>query len=378
MGNRMIAAFALGIALAAGASAQDRVDLSALDAAMPGPRTQVLVLGSVHLAQGGPERFDPAALEPLLQRLAAYTPDIVTIEALSGETCELMRHRVAYRPIVEDYCPDVAPAQAALGVDTWTALDRVDATLKAWPAQPAPAQRRHLAALFLASGDPSSALVQWWQLPESERHAGDGLDEALVQALRKREASRNENVQVAARLAARLGLQRVFPVDDHTGDNLDIDDEAAFEKAIRAAWDGASADAKEMRGRVDAMHKAGQFLATYRAINDPAYLRTAIDADFGQALRDPSPGGYGRQYAGGWETRNLRMVANVHAAFREHPGARVLCLVGSSHKPWFDDLLGRMQGVETVDAERALDQGGQAQDQRASRSPGNSGQVRLR
>jgi hypothetical protein len=231
----------------------------------------------------------------------------------------------------------------------------VDATLKAWPAQPAASQRRSLAALFLAAGDPSSALVQWWQLRESERHAGDGLDEALVQALRKREASRNENVQVAARRAARHGRPPVFPVDDHTGDNLDIDDEAAFEKAIRAAWDGASADAKEMRGRADALHASGDLLATYRAINAPAYLRAAIDADFGQALRDPSPGRYGRQYAGGWETRNLRMAANVHAAFRDRPGARVLCIVGSSHKPWFDSLLGQMQGVDLVDAEQVLE-----------------------
>ena len=352
--NMRVAAFVLCLSLSSAGFAQARVDLSALDAAMPGPRTQVLVLGSVHLSQGGPEQFDPAALQPLLQRLAAYKPDIVTIEGLPGETCEVMRHRAAYKQAIEDYCPDVAPAQAALGIDTWTALDRVDATLKAWPAQPAASQRRSLAALFLAAGDPSSALVQWWQLPESERHAGDGLDEALVQALRKREASRNENVQVAARLAARLGLQRVFPVDDHTGDNLDIDDEAAFEKAIRAAWDGASADAKEMRGRADALHASGDLLATYRAINDPAYLRAAIDADFGQALRDPSPGRYGRQYAGGWETRNLRMAANVHAAFRDRPGARVLCIVGSSHKPWFDSLLGQMQGVDLVDAEQAL------------------------
>jgi hypothetical protein len=353
--KKRFAAFVLCLSLSSAGFAQARVDLSTLDAAMAGPRTQVLVLGSVHLSQGGPETFDPAALQPLLQRLAAYKPDIITIEGLPGETCEVMRHRAAYRQAIEDYCPDTAPAQAALGIDTWTALDQVDATLKAWPAQPAASQRRSLAALFLAAGDPSSAMVQWWQLPESERHAGDGLDETLVQALRKREASRNENVQVAARLAAQLGLQRVFPVDDHTGDNIDIDDEDAFGEAVTRAWHGASTEALQSRARVDALHKSGDMLATYRAINDPAYLRLAIDADFGQALRDPSPQHYGRQYVGGWETRNLRMAANVHATFREHPGARVLSIVGSSHKPWFDSLLGQMQGVDLVDAERVLE-----------------------
>jgi hypothetical protein len=348
-------AFALCLSLSSPGFAQARVDLSTLDAAMPGPRTQVLVLGTVHLSQGGPEKFDPAALEPVLRRLAAYKPDIITIEGLSGETCEVMRHRVAYKQAIGDYCPDVAPAQAALGIDTWTALDQVDATLKAWPSQPTAAQRRHLAALFLAAGDPASAMVQWLQLPDAERHAGDGLADTLVQALRKRESSRNESVQVAARLAARHGRQRVVPVDDHTGDNLDNDDEDPFGKAITQAWHGASAEALRSRERVDALHKSGDMLATYRAVNSPEVLRLAIASDFGQALAEPSPQRYGRQYVGGWETRNLRMAANVHATFREHPGARVLSVVGSSHKPWFDGLLGQMQGVDIVDAEQVLE-----------------------
>ena len=299
----------------------------------------------VGTATNGKEAIDQAL---------SLKPDVITIEGLSGETCEVMRHRVAYQQAIEDYCPDVAPAQAALNIDTWAALDQVDATLKAWPAQPTPTQRRHLAALFLASGDPSSAMVQWWQLPESERHAGDGLDEALAQGLCKRESSRNENVQIAARLAAQLGLQRVFPVDDHTGDNLDIDDEDAFGKAITQAWNSASAEALHSRERVDALHDAGDMLATYRAVNSPEVLRLAIASDFGAALAETSPQHYGRQYVGGWETRNLRMAANVHATFREHPGARVLSVVGSSHKPWFDSLLGQMQGVELVDAEQVL------------------------
>jgi hypothetical protein len=172
--------------------------------------------------------------------------------------------------------------------------------------------------------------------------------------LRKRESSRNESAQIAARLAAQLGLQRVFPVDDHTGDNLDIDDEAAFTKAITEAWNSASAEALRSRERVKALHESGDMLATYRAVNSPEVLRLAIASDFGVALAETSARHYGRQYVGGWETRNLRMAANVHATFREHPGARVLSVVGASHKPWFDSLLGQMQGVDIVDAEQVL------------------------
>ena len=83
-------------------------------------------------------------------------------------------------------------------------------------------------------------------------------------------------------------------------------------------------------------------------------LRLKVDADFGASMREASPGHYARYYVAGWETRNLRMVANIREAFRKRPGARVLSVVGSSHKPWFDSLLGQMQGVEIVDAEKVL------------------------
>ena len=342
----------LGLALSPPTWAQ--VDLQALDDTMPGPRTQILVLGSVHLSQGNNKAFDPATLRPVLERLATYKPDIVTIEAMPGETCDLMRHRAAYKDAVEAFCPDVVEGHAATGLGVSAALDAIDEAFKSWPARPTPVQRRHLAALFLAAGEPASALVQWWQLPEAERRTGDGLDEALVRALRKREVSANENYQLAARLAADLGLQRVYPVDDHTGDSLVIGDEKAFETAIRQAWNGASAEAKRTRERVQALQESGDMLATYRAVNSPDYLRQAIAADFGQALHDPSPQHFGRQYVGGWEARNLRMVANIRVAFRERAGARVLAVVGSSHKPWFDGLLGQMQGVDLVDAQQFL------------------------
>ncbi|HEY6941481.1 DUF5694 domain-containing protein [Dokdonella sp.] len=345
---------AVGSAMLLAGGAHADVDLSTLDASMAGPRAQVLVLGSVHLS--GMKQLDPASLDPVLERLAAFKPDVITIENLSGEQCDLLaRHPKVYPPDgISPYCKDTEAAKKATGLDVPAAIAASNEVLAQWPAQPTPAQRRHLAALFLAANDPSSALVQWLQLPPAERHAGDGLDESLVDLLAKRGSRNNESDQVAARLAARLGLQRVFPIDDHTGDNVAVDDEEAYGRAIQAAWDAARPKARAMRDREDALKKAGDMLALYRYVNRPDVLRIAIAADFGAALRDPSPQHYGQLYVAGWETRNLRMVANIRAAFGARPGARVLSVVGSSHKPWFDALLGRMQGVDIVDVEKVL------------------------
>ena len=89
-------------------------------------------------------------------------------------------------------------------------------------------------------------------------------------------------------------------------------------------------------------------------MNQPRTLQQNIRADFGEALREPSSGQFGRHYVAGWELRNLRMVSNVVAVFAGHPGARVLNVLGSSHKPYYDAYLNLMHDVTLVDAEDVL------------------------
>jgi hypothetical protein len=340
-------------------AAQAQVDLTQLDRDMVGPRTQVLVLGTVHLSTL--KNFKPASLGGVLDRLAVYKPDIITIEQMPGDECDLAARQPA--KYGADYCgsADVAKAatgvhlpaaQAATGLDIPAALTEVDKTLKAWPAQPTAAQRRHLAAVFLAAEDPSSAYVQWLQLPEAERHAGDNLDAALVARLGRIGARANETIQIAATLAARLRLQRVYPVDNHTGDNLDVPDAKAYGREIEAVWAAGSAKLNEIQKREDVLAAAPDLLPLYRSVNDPANLRLLAEVNVSVSLRSKSSAG--QLFVGGWEVRNLRMVANVRETFRERPGARVLSIVGSSHKPWFDAWLGQLQGVDIVDVEAIL------------------------
>jgi hypothetical protein len=267
----------------------------------------------------------------------------------------MTRHPTVYSlEDVHTYCRDTSEAKSATGLDIPAAIAEARQLLKAWPSTPTPAQRRHLAAVFLASGEPASGLVQWLQLPEAERHDGDGLSDALVTQLQKAESRPNESYQIAARLAARLGLQRVYAVDDHTGDSVPIDDNAAYGKAVQGAWDKAAPRAATINDRERELELRGDMLELYRFINTPAVEQTRAEIDFAAALRDPSPQHYGQRYVAGWEIRNLRMVANVRTAFADHPGARVLVVVGASHKPWFDSLLGQMQGVDIVDAQKIL------------------------
>jgi hypothetical protein len=333
-------------------AAQAQIDLTTLDRDMAGPRSQVLVLGTVHLSNM-PKSFNPAALDGVLNRLAAFKPDIITTEDEPGEDCDLAARQPA--KYGADYCG--APnneAKAATGLDLTAAITEMNMTLKAWPAQPTPAQRRRLAAVFLAANERTSSLVQWLQLPEAERRAGDGLDTALVEQLHKLETRNNESYQLAARLAARLRLQRVYPVDNHTGDRIDVPDIKAYVKPLEAAWAAGGAALKEREKRQAPLLAAPDLLPLYRYINEPEGLRVLAEANVVEPMRSKSPEGYPQMFVAGWETRNLRMVANIRETFRERSGARVLSIVGASHKPWFDAWLGQMQGVDIVDVEAVL------------------------
>lgn len=348
----LVAAVPLAVPLTV--QAQSPIDLTALDRDMTGARAQVLVLGTVHL-RTMPKSFDPKALDGVLDKLAAFRPEIITVENEPGEECDLaLRHPAKYGA---GYCDAPEAARKATGLDIPAALAEIAKTLKAWPAQPSPptpAQRRHLAALFLAAHEPVSAYVQWLRLPEAERRGGDGLDAALVEQLAQIGKRNNESYQIAARLAARLSLERVHAVDNHTGDNIDVADVKAYVKALEAAWASDRAELNALEKREDVLKQAPDLLPLYRSVNDPNNLRILAENNVVPSMRSQSPEGYPRMFVGGWEVRNLRMVANIRETFRERPAARVLTIVGASHKPWFDSWLGQLQGVDIVDAEAVL------------------------
>ncbi|MGS1077835.1 DUF5694 domain-containing protein [Pseudoxanthomonas beigongshangi] len=338
------------LALVTPSLAHAQTDLTTLDDDMVGPRTQMLVLGSVHLRER--KEFKGEGLEPLLDRLAAFNPQVITIEAIGGEQCDLAaRHPTVYG---EDYCRSTDKARAATGLDIPAAIAGVNKALAAWPKNPTSAQRRHLAALFLAASDPASAYVQWLRLPAAERRTGDGLDEALAQTLRELETRNNESFQIGARLAATLGLERVHPIDDHTGDSHQLTDTKAFGEAVMAAWKTDRTRLEQAIAEQDRLMQAPDLLPLYRYINQPEVSWIYAENNLRGPLRAQSPQHYPQIWVNGWEIRNLRMVANILETVRDRPGLRVLNIVGASHKPWFDQWLGQVPGVSIVDAQEVL------------------------
>jgi hypothetical protein len=133
-----------------------------------------------------------------------------------------------------------------------------------------------------------------------------------------------------------------------------VADVKAFGASIEAAWKAGGAALQAQDKRLDEMALAVDLLPLYRQMNQPADLLVRADGNVRAALRGKSAEGYPQMWVAGWEIRNLRMVANIRETFRERPGARVLSIVGVTHKPWFDAWLGQLQGVDIVDVAAVL------------------------
>lgn len=329
-------------------------DPSRLKGAAEGPPNEVMVLSTMHLS-GLPDSFDRAALAPLIERLARWHPAAIATEDLSGLQCDsLRRYPVRYAQTVADYCFDPAQAARATGLDVPAANAEAERILANWPTAPTAAQRRRLAAVFLAAGERGSALVQWLRLAPDQRRSSAELHAELVAYLGRYAARRNESGWVAAELAARLGHERLWSVDDHSADSPGPDDPDAAKaqgEAITRAWDNPATKARQAADArfAQRLNQPGAVLDYYRAINGPANARLVFQSDFGAALNDRSPQRFGRNYVAYWETRNMRMASNILDVLGRAPGTRLLMIVGAAHKGHLEAYLHQSHDVRVID-----------------------------
>jgi hypothetical protein len=337
------------------------------DAAQAGPLigpwpvadpTEVLVLGTPHLS--GIDHLRAEWLEPLLGRLAAWKPQLITIEGLSGPECLLLRHyEKSWPETADDYCKRVeavaALGRAATGLDMPAAEAAVEQTMAKLTPMSSPAERRRMATLFAAAGNLGSAATQWLRLAPAERRAGDGLSEDLVKALDELSVRRNENYWIAAVLAARLGLDRVYPTDDHLSDRIQAEAPPGLGPALQAIWSGARPPlARQAQALERGLQDGETVIGYYRFMNRADVGEAFVRADMAKAFATQSPEQHGRRYVAWWEARNLRMVANIRSALGARPGHRALVIVGATHKPYFDAYLTLMHEVRLIPASQVL------------------------
>ncbi|WP_141096230.1 DUF5694 domain-containing protein [Lacimicrobium sp. SS2-24] len=335
--------------------AEPMFDFGGVQADMQSQPTRVLVLGTEHLNQMEEGSFEASHLSDVLDRLERFEPHFIAIEAINGRTCDEIQRYASLYPDVQNYCSDTSEALEALGMTRPEAAAAVEHTLDKWPSEPTASDRRHLAMLLFAAGETWSAVLQWSKLEESERIARDGVSETVAAHLSRGLNSKNENNLIGIEIARRLGLETLILMDDHSADYIYLKSPDSLLKTVQSVWKTEHPNQEKVKSELEQMlGSPKQMLKRYIYLNSKDYQRYAIENDFGLATSFPDDDGVARQYVAWWQVRGLRMVANVLEGSANYPGARVLVIVGATHKSYFDSYLDQMHDVELVSVKKVL------------------------
>jgi hypothetical protein len=324
------------------------------------PSGEILVLATRHLSDIKGQ-YDPSILAPLFDRLVQFKPDLIAIEALRGEDIAAMelrpsRHNEALYPYSYAQRAMGGLAQARLGINWSAAQDRVDEGIV---VDESDESRTDAVLHYLAAYDYYSALLTWHQGSADFKPAFSKENSQIAAEFEKRLESTNEYYSIALPLAAKLGHQRLYPVDDHfEGGAM----EAAVE-TMPGGWDSLMeiyGDIQnhpfllEGNSRFEQAAEAGDVLPYYRWLNLPGTGASDEAFQWQPLLHQDTESRIGAMRLAGWEMRNLRIASHLSELMIAHPGKRVLFIVGSGHKPILDRLFSSMNWIRVVPAEEVL------------------------
>lgn len=344
---RLFAGLALGMPFVAGAIESP---VQGLKRRMEAP-AEVLVLGTTHL--GNVDGLMPSHVDGLVDALYRFAPKAVVVEALPAHTIEAMQLQVDLHPEALDAF--VGQRFLGLAVESQRQL-KLDAkgARKALGVE----CTRALAATAIASERCMRLAAAAWDKPWTDylawRHARQWPDHRPQGALGERvtllAGSTNENELIGARLADHFRLPRVFGMDDHPGADVygpvfDVLMPVIGKSKAYATFKANARVIKEVRERTDQALAAHDLLPLYRWVNSPEYSALTLDEEWRLFVDRDLPRGPGQARIALWDVRNLAMVSNILRVVSQHPGERVLVIVGVSHKPFFDDYLERSIGV---------------------------------
>jgi hypothetical protein len=333
-------------------------------------RTRILVLATFHLRTID-KRFRPGMLDGLVAALEKFKPDAICIESLPGPRVHELELRRDAGPLYGEILDGFAKEHLDLGKPALdllkstppAAVNKVRELLAAIremkPSERTPEVRTELALWMLAAYDPHSAVLQWSYLSDKEKHAQNSMPAGLAGRLDADQAKINEVPALAVRLARRLGLENLQPVDDF--EDLDAYPEILPKLEKDFAENpliGSVSKARiyfETDRRLEECLRGRNLSPQFRFLNSAEYGEADVDAQWGVFLRTRFPSGSDRGRLALWENRNLKIAARIKAVAATNPGGRILVIFGAAHKPFLEAYLAQTADVEIVPYDKLLE-----------------------
>lgn len=201
-----------------------------------------------------------------------------------------------------------------------------------------------------------SAALQWRYPSSEERSSQTLLPDTTAQWLNSRLDAATETHSIGTRLAHERGHQRVYPMDYQAEHDLMIEIDSLYQASMKPIEKAfmSNPTIKRTFALEKSGLKSGSLLPLYRHMNAEEWGHDRVDLHWKELLRRSTPEKVGQARVALYETRNLHMVGQIQRMIAQHPGERVLVIVGGSHKPLFDAYLRQMMGVKVVEAREVI------------------------
>lgn len=326
--------------------------------------TKVFVLGTPHLS-GLAERFEPSMVDSLVSALNAFGPDAIAVEKIPGrQTAAMERWGGPWKRVAQRFAGEFLyhghRVQEQTGWSWSEANQRADSLLALARSAPSTVEvdtRLALVQSLAAAYRFPSATLQWTSLPARVRASQTTLPDTVAAALNEHRTAANEVYSIGMRLAHDRGHQRLYPIDHQAEKDRAI---PVFPPLMKAIGDSmrTALNRHPVLRKADSLEKVGlengDLLPMYRYLNRDVVGRADTDVQWRTMLEVDLPNDVGRKWLALWESRNLHMAGHIRRVTSQHPGGRVLVVVGSSHKPFFDTYLRQMMGVKVLAADEVL------------------------
>ncbi|WP_413472821.1 DUF5694 domain-containing protein [Shewanella baltica] len=316
-------------------------------------QTQVMILGTSHLSTIK-NQLEESSLSPIIQILEDFQPTAIGVEALRAEDIiTMLNGSDEYQPVLTEFVGDTLlllakKEQEDLGVSAKEAIAKLNVLLDA-PAFTAK-QRIEVIKFAIAGYNKDTAALNWRYV--DERSAIKTLSVELQQYLNKRIQSNNETNALAATLALKLNINRLYPIDDH----LDKDLYSGMLERLMDSYNASKAfkafSTSEYINKLERLKaqgaESGDWLPLFTWVNSDEYMSDVIDKEWRLFVDEDLDVEAALSRIALWEIRNLNMASNIMRVVANHVGGKVIIVVGSSHKVFLDQYLSNMIGVKIV------------------------------
>lgn len=316
-------------------------------------------MGTPHL-KNIEDKFSPSLLDSLINVLEEYNPDAIGLEEISGGQVAHMKRRGGHYNSTVQYFGSKAlkygkERQKHLNV-TWEEADIIADSLMNTTRRSSSIsdnERGKFVNYLLASYQPYSAALQWSYIDEKGALKQWELPKSTAKVLTAIVNSASESASIGIRIAHDLGLQRIYPIDDNMEKDylnkiVDQVDKALLADSLVQVIKNAPYQ-KRYRQLLKEGVKSKNLFPLYKYMNSDAFLEQDQRIQWRETfLETKNYNTILNKRLALWEVRNLNIAAHIRKASSKAVGGRILIIIGASHKPFLDNYLKEMMGIEVV------------------------------